>query len=52
MEPSEDAEEVDMIDFEGTKGEEGGVRGEAYGSSDEEDSGRRGGHSHVGCSQQ
>ena len=48
---SEDAEEVDMIEFEGTKGEDGGHRGEAYDSSDE-DEGPRGGHSHVGCSQQ
>lgn len=47
----EEAEEVDMIDFEGTKGEDGGLGGED--SSDEEDSGRRGGHhNHVGCSQQ
>ena len=49
--PSQDAEEVDMIEFEGTKGEDGSQRGEAYDSSDE-DEGPRGGHSHVGCSQQ
>jgi DnaJ family protein A protein 2 len=49
---SEEAEEVDMIDYEGTKGEEGGRRGEAYDDSDDEDAGARGGHSHVGCSQQ
>ena len=41
-----------MIEFEGTKGEEGGQRGEAYDSSDDDDAGPRGGHSHMGCSQQ
>lgn len=47
---SDEAEEVDMIEFEGTKGSEGDHRGEAY--DDEDDEGPRPGHGHVGCSQQ
>ena len=45
-----------MIDYEGTKGggEGGERRGEAYDdySDDEDSAGARGGHSHMGCSQQ
>lgn len=48
---SEDAEEVDMIEFEGTKGSEGDHRGEAYDDNDDDEGPPRG-HSHVGCSQQ
>ena len=49
--PSEDAEEVDMIELEGTKGAEGDHKGgEAYDDSDDEEGQR--GHSHMGCTQQ
>ena len=51
VEPAVDAEEVDMIEFEGTKGDEGDHRREAYNDSDDEDGPRV--HSHgMGCTQQ
>ena len=47
----EEAEEVDMIESEGTRGVEGSGRRDAYDSDDDDDDGMGGGH-RMGCSQQ